>query len=131
MAASRTGGGMPVMDALGVRHSPREYYDRALSPQTQSDLLWAAFWINRPTKDRTAPYWRQIMVIDVFAVLADGVWLYEPQSHNLLPRQKGDIGSAHSRDRSRVGSHCEPDLARAFEMEDDDAAGCSREEAPH
>ena len=50
-----------------------------------SDLLWAAFGVNRPSGDRTAPYWRHIMVIDVYAVMANGVWLYEPKRHALLP----------------------------------------------
>ena len=56
-----------------------------------SDLLWAAFGINRPSGDRTAPYWRHIMVIDVYAALADGVWRYEPKAHTLLPHLKEDI----------------------------------------
>jgi hypothetical protein len=29
-----------------------------------SDLLWAGFGINRPSGERTAPYWRHVMVID-------------------------------------------------------------------
>jgi len=36
---------------------------------------------NRPSGDRTAPYWRHIMVIDVYAAMAHGVWLYEPRRH--------------------------------------------------
>ena len=31
------------------------------------------------------------MVIDVYAVMAEGVWLYEPTSHSLLPHQTTDI----------------------------------------
>ena len=58
-------GGVPLMQALTLRHSTREYADRALPAQVLSDLLWAAFGINRPAAgDRTAPYWRHIMVID-------------------------------------------------------------------
>jgi nitroreductase len=58
-----------------------------------SDLLWAAFGINRPSGDRTAPYWRHVMVIDVYAALADGVWLYDPQQHGLDQRLEADIRS--------------------------------------
>jgi nitroreductase len=82
---------MPLMSALKLRRSTREYSDRPLPPQILSDLLWAAFGINRPSGDRTAPYWRHIMVIDVYAAMADGVWLYEPKEHRLLPYLKGDI----------------------------------------
>ena len=42
----------------------REYSDRPIAKQLLSDLLWAAFGINRPSGDRTAPYWRHVMVID-------------------------------------------------------------------
>jgi nitroreductase len=87
----RREGGMPLMSALNLRRSTREYAPRPLPPQVLSDLLWAAFGINRPSGDRTAPYWRHIMVIDVFAAMADGVWRYEPQSHKLLPYSAGDI----------------------------------------
>ncbi len=58
---------------------------------TLSDLLWAAFGINRPSGDRTAPYWRHVMVIDIFAAMANGVWLYEPKTHKLLPHLPDDI----------------------------------------
>ena len=87
----RSEGGMPLMSALKLRHSTREYSDQPLPAQVLSDLLWAAFGINRPSGDRTAPYWRHIMVIDIYAAMADGVWLYEPKAHTLLPHLQGDI----------------------------------------
>ena len=31
------------------------------------------------------------MVIDVYAAMADGVWLYEPKRHVLLPHSRADI----------------------------------------
>lgn len=91
LPAAATGGGMPLMAALKARHSTREYSDRRLSQQTLADLLWAAFGINRPSGDRTAPYWRHVMVIDVYLAMADGVWLYEPQAHALVPYLPDDI----------------------------------------
>jgi nitroreductase family protein len=54
-----------LIEALRLRRSIREYSEQPLPPQVLSDLLWAAFGINRPSGDRTAPYWRHIMVIDV------------------------------------------------------------------
>ena len=44
-----------------------------------------------PSGDRTAPYWRHVMVIDVYAALADGVWLYDPKQHRLEQRFGADI----------------------------------------
>jgi nitroreductase len=93
LPSPRASGGRPLIDALKLRRSIREYADRALPAQVLSDLLWAAFGVNRPSGDRTAPYWRHVMVIDVYAALADGVWLYEPKQHLLEQRLDADIRS--------------------------------------
>lgn len=87
----RESGGLPLFDALRARHSTRMYSERALSPQQLSDLLWAAFGVNRPSGDRTAPYWKHVMVIDIYVAKSDGVWLYEPKSHTLIHHQPSDI----------------------------------------
>jgi nitroreductase len=87
----RSEGGMPLMAALKLRRSTRQYSNRPLPAQTLSDLLWAAFGINRPSGDRTAPYWRHVMVMDIYVAMADGVWIYEPESHTLLPHLQSDI----------------------------------------
>lgn len=87
----RATGGKPLIDALKLRRSIREYAARPLSLQVLSDLLWAAFGVNRPSGDRTAPYWRHVMVIDIYAALADGVWLYDPKEHRLEQQLDVDI----------------------------------------
>jgi nitroreductase len=84
-------GGKPLMEALMLRRSIRAYAPVPLPLQLLSDLLWAANGVNRPTGDRTAPYWRHIMVTDIYAAMADGVWLYEPQTHVLQPYLGADI----------------------------------------
>ncbi len=94
LPSPRNDGGEPLLRALKLRRSTREYSDRQLPPQVLSDLLWAAFGINRPSGDRTAPYWRHIMVIDIYAAMEDGVWLYEPKSHALQPHISDDIRAA-------------------------------------
>ncbi|HVW69360.1 MAG TPA: nitroreductase family protein [Steroidobacteraceae bacterium] len=86
----QTGGGK-LLEVLKSRHSTREYSDRPLPPQLLSELLWAAFGINRPNGDRTAPYWRHVMVMDIYAAMQDGVWLYEPSTHTLVPHLPKDI----------------------------------------
>ena len=87
----RSEGGQSLTAALKLRRSTREYSDRPLPAQVLSDLLWAAFGINRPSGDRTAPYWRHVMVIDIYLAMADGVWLYEPKPHRLLPYLQNDL----------------------------------------
>jgi nitroreductase len=91
LPAPHSQGGKPLIEALRLRRSIREYSEQPLPPQVLSNLLWAAFGINRPSGDRTAPYWRHIMVIDIYAVMADGVWLYDPKQHALLPHLSADI----------------------------------------
>jgi nitroreductase len=93
----RRQGGKPLMEALMLRRSTREYSDRPLSDQMLSDLTWAAFGINRPSGDRTAPYWRHIMVIDLYLAMRDGVWLYDPKKHSLKQHLPRDI-------RAKTGS---------------------------
>jgi Nitroreductase family len=87
----RKDGGMPLISALQLRHSTREYSDQQIPQQILSDLLWAAFGINRPSGDRTAPYWRHVMVIDVYLALANGVWIFEPKAHTLHLHLADDI----------------------------------------
>jgi nitroreductase len=92
LPSPRSGGGQTLTAALKARRSTREYSDRPLPMQALSDLLWAAFGVNRPASgDRTAPYWRHVMVLDIYLAMSDGVWLYEPNAHALLPFLTDDI----------------------------------------
>lgn len=87
----RQSGGQPLLTALSLRRSSRAYSSRPLPLEMISDLLWAAFGINRPSGDRTAPYWRHVMVMDIYLAMADGVWAYDPKAHALMPHLPGDI----------------------------------------
>jgi nitroreductase len=87
----RATGGKPLLEALRLRRSTGVFSDRPLEAQALSDLLWSAYGINRPTGDRTAPYWRHVMVIDVFAVMANGTWLYDPNLHALILHLENDL----------------------------------------
>jgi len=91
LPAPRGDGGMPLFSALARRCSAREFSDRAIPPQTLSDLLWAAFGVNRADGGRTAPYARHIIMIDIYVATPDGVWVYDAAAHALLPRLKEDI----------------------------------------
>lgn len=95
LPAPRTEGGVSLRAALQKRRSIRDFADRPLPPELLSDLLWAAYGINRPESgDRTAPCWRHQVIIDIHVVLADGVWLYEPAPHRLRARVSGDLRAA-------------------------------------
>jgi hypothetical protein len=84
LPAPRTSGGATLTLALTLRRSTRSYSDRTLSVQLLPELLWAAFGINRPGGERVAPYWRHVMVIDVYLAMASGVWRYDAAGQALL-----------------------------------------------
>ena len=48
-------GGKTVMQALAERKTTREFSDQALSPQMLSNLLWAAFGVNRKEMEQGGP----------------------------------------------------------------------------
>jgi len=85
-------GGKSLMQALQDRQSIRDYANRALSNQDLSNILWAAWGVNRPKDDgRTVPRWRDAYLLDIYVIRADGVWLYEPKTHRLLFHVAGDL----------------------------------------
>jgi nitroreductase len=68
-------GGMPLMRALVLRHTTRAFLDKPLPPQTLSNLLWAAFGVNRPREvksglGRTAPSAMNKQDVELDVVLA-------------------------------------------------------------
>lgn len=78
-------GGMPLMQALAARRSQREFAPAPLPPQVLSDLLWAAFGINRREgHGRTAPSAIGAQEIDVYAALAGGLYIYDADAHRLV-----------------------------------------------
>ena len=85
-------GGMPLMQALKERHSTREFSEKTLPEQVLADLLWAAFGINRPDSGRrTAPSALNWQEIDVYAVTADGAYLYDAKGNTLKAVASGDL----------------------------------------
>ncbi len=84
LPAPQIAGGMPLMQALSNRHSTREFSDKALPPQTLSDLLWAAAGVNRADSGkRTAPSARDWREIDVYVTTADGAYRYDAKANAL------------------------------------------------
>jgi len=91
LPAPRTEGGMPLMQALKQRHSTRAFSTQRLSNETLSDLLWAAFGINRPDGHRTAPSAMNWQEIDIYVATPDGVYLYDAKANALQPVAAGDL----------------------------------------
>ena len=86
--------GAAIMKALNDRQSVREYATDKIRPQDLSDLFWAANGINRPDGRRTAPSCRNFQDVEIYAVLPEGVYIYDAQEHALNPVSAGDYRSA-------------------------------------
>ncbi len=91
LPAPQTTGGKPLMQALKERQSVREYSPEKLSPQVLSNLLWAAWGINRADGRRTAPSASNRQEIEVYAITADGAYLYDAKANALNPVASGDL----------------------------------------
>jgi SagB-type dehydrogenase family enzyme len=87
----QTEGGKPLMQALSQRQSARAFSEEKLSPQMLSNLLWAAFGVNRPDGKRTAPSAMNWQEVQIYVVMAEGAYLYDAKSNRLEPAASGDF----------------------------------------
>ena len=97
-----TDGGKSVLAALKERRTNRNVSTKIIPPQMLSNLLWAAFGVNREEgvlrgrTGRTAASASNSQEIDLYVALPEGVYLYEAIPHRLTPIVSGDF-------RSRAG----------------------------
>jgi SagB-type dehydrogenase family enzyme len=92
LSAPQTTGGRPLMQVLRDRSTSRSFSAEKLPPQVLSNLLWAAFGINRPESGhRTAPSAMDHQEIDIYVAMAEGLYVYEAKTHVLQPVLAGDI----------------------------------------
>ena len=92
LPASDKTGGKPLMQALNERQTTRTFTQDNLTLQQLSDLLWAAWGINRPEeKKRTAPSARNFQEIDVYVALPSGLYLYDAAGNILKQVHNKDI----------------------------------------
>ena len=99
LPAPQMEGGKPLMQALSLRHTTRAFADKPLPMQTLSNLLWAAFGVNRsrtvmPGLGRTAPSAWNKQEIEIEVVLADGTYIYDAEHNLLRPAMAGDQRAA-------------------------------------
>ena len=84
--------GRPLMQVLKDRRSSRSFSREELPKQVLSNMLWAAFGINRPDSGkRTAPSAMNWQEIDIYVATGDGLFLYEAKPHILKPVLAEDI----------------------------------------
>jgi nitroreductase len=95
LPAPQTTGGMPLLQALAKRQTTRAFADKPLTRQQLSNLLWAAFGVNRPREakpglGRTAPSAMNKQEVQLYVALEDGVYVYRAEQNQLDLTVPGD-----------------------------------------
>jgi len=124
----QTDGGRPLMQVLKDRKTTRDFAPDKLPPQILSNLLWAAFGVNRPDGGRTAPSAMNRQEMDIYVATAEGLFLYDAKGNRLEPVLAQDVRPAtgtqsfvatapldliYVADLSKAGSGADSDLYTA------------------
>jgi SagB-type dehydrogenase family enzyme len=112
-------GGRSVLAALWERRTIREIKEDKLPPQVLSNLLWAAFGVNReagPTglPGRTAASASNSQEIDLYVALPEGIYLYEAAAHRLAPVVAGDLRAKASKPGRRSAAVAKAPVSVVF-----------------
>ena len=85
-------GGAPLLNCLAGRSSYRDFADSSFSLQELSNLLWAAGGVNRPDEGKLVyPTAMNVKDLIIYAVTAEGVYRFDPQTHSLTETASGDF----------------------------------------
>jgi nitroreductase len=100
-------GDKSLLEALQLRQTNRNISSRELPLQVLSNLLWAAFGVNREKSSfnkpgRTAPSASNSQEIDLYVALEDGLYLYEAIPHQLTPIKAGDFRTLSGRGSATI-----------------------------
>ena len=90
--APAASGSPTVWEVLKKRKSANAFQPQPLPKEKLLDLLWAAWGINRPDSGkRTAPTAMNTQEIDIYVLLAEGVFVYDAKGNQLTPVQAQDL----------------------------------------
>jgi SagB-type dehydrogenase family enzyme len=117
--------GKPLMQVFKDRTSSRKFSPEKLSDQVLSNLLWAAFGVNREDSGkRTAPSAMNWQEIDIYVTTANGLYLYDAPAHALKPVLAEDIRGLTGRQpfvkKAPVNLVYVADFSRMGKAKDDD-----------
>ena len=117
-------GGKTLLEALQLRRTKRGISSKEIPLQVLSNLLWAAFGVNRAKSSfnkpgRTAPSASNSQEIDLYLRLKENAYLYEATHHSLKPikiddnhRKKGRWFAAQGPDVAPLNIIYVADLSR-------------------
>ena len=90
--APATAGSATLLEAIKKRKSASAFQPQPLPKEKLVDLLWAAWGINRPDSGkRTAPSAMNAQEMDIYVLLADGVYVYDAKGNQLTPMLAQDL----------------------------------------
>jgi len=98
-------GGKTLLEALSLRRTNRNIGPREIPLQILSNLLWAAFGVNREKASfnkpgRTAPSASNSQEINLYVALKSGLYLYEAIPHQLTPVSEKDFSNISGQGRA-------------------------------
>ena len=83
-------GGVALMKAVTERKSYREFAETNLSLKHLSEIFWMANGVSRKDGKRTVPSAIGLYSLETYAILANGIYFYDPKAHELQPVVEGD-----------------------------------------
>ncbi len=90
LPAPQKTGGKPLMEAISLRQSNRDFDTKALSEQLLSNILWGAYGFNRPGM-RTVPSANNKQAYELYVVMEKGTYLYNAESNTLVQKSSKDL----------------------------------------
>ncbi len=84
-------GKMPLEEAIAKRESVRNFNATPLKDTEISQLLWAAQGITRSWGGRASPSAGALYPLEIYLVLEDGLFHYNPRHHQLLRLSEEDL----------------------------------------
>lgn len=95
LPAPQTEIGKPFMQAVKMRQSARTFIGKQLPLQELSNILWAAYGINRPENGkRTAPSAMNWQEYDIYVTMKEGAFIYDAKKNALHSVAEGDLRGA-------------------------------------
>ena len=122
-----TAGGKPLMQAIAERRTQRNFAATPLTGQQMSDILFAAHGLTGKGGRRTTPTARNVLDMEIFAALPQGLYRYDAENHALKLVLAQDIRKSCG----RQGFHAKAPMVLVYVSDFDKykAAGMSDENA--
>lgn len=77
-----------LIDALQNRYSCRNFSSKEIDNQTLSNILWAAYGVNRSDGKRTIPTAKNNLDLDIYVFNKKGIFLYDAINNILIEKSK-------------------------------------------